>query len=187
MVCASLRTVCAGMLTNHSSATNTWLIMDDLVAIVGQSISSALAQAVVHRFGSRSTDEQQKDFFRDLERRQDVELTEHYWSNVDQGILIRHNPEGRIDTLFVYLVAEEGYAPFRGKLVAGLDASASRAEVRSELGVPSRFGEAFKDSILGPQGAWDRYDSERISLHFRYVHMGEGIRRITVMAADTAP
>ena len=92
-----------------------------------------------------------------------------------------------IETLFLFVLPSEGFEAFRGTLIGGLTSQASRDEVRTQLGLPSHSKEAQTLPILGRKGAWDRYDSERICIHFEYTEPDERLRMVTVMAADTAP
>jgi hypothetical protein len=153
--------------------------MDVFVELVGKSIDAPPVRARLESLALQAA--VQKDNVDE-----GVEAI-HTLSNQDDGFLIRHDPKGRIEVVFVYLVAEEGFSPFAGTLVGGLTSHAGRAEVRLKLGRPTRSGEAFNHTILGPEGAWDRYDTELVSLHFQYIFKGEGIRRVTIMAADVTP
>jgi hypothetical protein len=91
--------------------------------------------------------------------------------------------KGRIETVFLYLRARNGYAPFLGALTAGLTANDSREDVRKKLGPPTRSG-AGDAAGLWP---WDRFDSETLCLHVAYGEAGRGLRMLTLMAPDVAP
>jgi len=110
----------------------------------------------------------------------------HYLSGPEVGYELMHI-DWRIDTAFIFPVATKGYRPFRGPLVAGLSSRSTRSDVRQRLGRPSRSGEGRTVSRPGRLGTWDRYDWERVCIHFQYTESGERIRQVTVMAADSAP
>lgn len=95
--------------------------------------------------------------------------------------------EGRIDTVFVYPIATGEFRPFVGPLAAGLSAESTREDVRERLGLPSREGGPMGVPGLGLLGPWDRYDSDRTCLHFRYAATGGLIVQVTIMDAETAP
>ena len=65
--------------------------------------------------------------------------------------------------------------------------SSSRREVLDLLGVPSRRGEAYTDSILCEYGAWDRFDGAFHSLHVQYEPHAYRIKMVTLMRADVVP
>jgi hypothetical protein len=69
----------------------------------------------------------------------------------------------------------------------GLSALSTRTDVRRNLGTPSRSGEAQTVAPLGRFGAHDRFDSNKLCLHFQYTEPEQTIELITVMTADTAP
>jgi hypothetical protein len=97
------------------------------------------------------------------------------------------NTLGRLNTLFVHVRPRGEYAVFRGALTHGLTPQSTRADVRRRLGAPSRSGEAQNHPPLGRYGAWDRFDTNVLCLHFQYTEPGEEIDLITVMMSDVAP
>jgi hypothetical protein len=114
------------------------------------------------------------------------ETPRSYLSSVDGGFQFSYL-DGRIQTLFVFLLATDGVQSFSRRLIAGLTPSSTREDVRHVLGKPSYSGQQIIHSILGPKGPWDRYDREFICLHFEYAQAEDGIRQITVMTVDAAP
>jgi hypothetical protein len=95
--------------------------------------------------------------------------------------------DGRIVALFVYVVPLGDFSAFRGALISGLSANSSRRDVLNLFGSPPISGQAETIPILGRQGAWDRYDSDQVCLHFEYTEPDERLRQITIMAPDFAP
>ena len=89
--------------------------------------------------------------------------------------------------MHLFLEATNEYWPFVGVLVSGLTPGSTREEVSQRLGRPSRSGEAMTLPILGRQGSWDRYDGEKVSIHFQYAESEDRIRLVTLMVADVAP
>ena len=104
--------------------------------------------------------------------------TRAYAVHPDGEFEIVFDGSGRADTVFVNRQSPllEGLVPF----------SSTRAQVLRRLGEPSRSGEQRVNDYLGPQGAWDRYDSAAHSVHFQYVYGGARLMRVTVMTAAVA-
>ncbi|WP_146606172.1 hypothetical protein [Mesorhizobium kowhaii] len=63
----------------------------------------------------------------------------------------------------------------------------SRDDVLSNLGAPSKSGEARRDPILGEYGPWDRFDEAHHSIHVSYQAHADRIRMVTLMRADVVP
>src|SRR4051794_16572151 len=90
-----------------------------LMGLVGQAVGADTVRAVIT---SDSLVLSSDPFL--VERR--------YLSGPEVGYELMHI-EGRIDTAFIFLVATEGYRPFRGPLVAGLSSRSTRSDVRQRL------------------------------------------------------
>jgi hypothetical protein len=155
------------------------ITMDELVAVIGQSIDAPPPRALLDTL-ERHTRVEEDILNEGIEPIQ-------WLSFPEDGFLIRLNSQGRIEAIHIFVVAEEGFRPYAGDLIVGLSSRDGRPAVRQKLGSPTRSGEQFTHDILGPQGAWDRYDSESVSIHFQYVFDGDGLRLVTIMAADLAP
>ena len=94
---------------------------------------------------------------------------------------------GRLNTVFLYVEKADGFAAFPGPLPYKIPAEASRTEVRRLLGKPEKSGKAFKDKILGPQRAWDRFAMESIFIHIEYSDAELKLSLITLMTEEAAP
>jgi hypothetical protein len=151
--------------------------MESLVALVGQPVDAPAVRALIE------SERLQSSTGPDSEEGEPVRA---YLSDPDGGYEFSHRL-GRINTLFVYVRPAQGNAAFRGALVHGLSARSTRADVRRELGTPTRSGEARTVAPLGRFGAHDRFDSTDRCLHFQYAEPDEKIQLITVMTTDTAP
>jgi hypothetical protein len=83
-----------------------------------------------------------------------------------------------VDTVFVYRQSPllAGRVPF----------ASTRGDVLRRFGEPSVSGGAMTSQFLGPQGAWDRFDYPRFSLHFQYAVGTDRVNLVTVMTADAA-
>jgi len=103
-------------------------------------------------------------------------------SSKEDGYDVVHR-KGRIETIFLYLTARDGYTPFRGKLTGTLSSADSPEDVRRKLGPPTRSGTGDEAGAW----PWDRYDSEEVCLHIAYGEWGAGLRMLTLMAPDVAP
>lgn len=95
--------------------------------------------------------------------------------------------DGRVTTVFLYVEKADGFAAFTGQLPYNLPRDATRSEVRRRFGRPQRSGKAYKDKILGPQGAWDRFFVDSVCIHFEYTEPGLQISLVTLMTEDAAP
>lgn len=151
--------------------------LESLIPIVGQPVDDAAVQALIASEQLQSSTEE------DLEEGEPVRS---HLSSPTGGYLFSHTL-GRLNTLFVHVRPTSEYAAFRGALVHGLTPQSTRSDVRRRLGTPSRSGEAQNHSPLGRYGAWDRFDSQVLCLHFQYTEPGEEIDLITVMMSDVAP
>lgn len=151
--------------------------MESLAALVGQPVDAPAVQALIasERLQSSTGPDSEEGI-----------PGRAYLSQPGGGYEFSH-ALGRINTLFVYVTPAHGNAAFRGTLVNGLSARSTRADVRRELGTPSRSGEARVVAPLGRFGAHDRFDAAERCLHFQYNEPDETIQLITVMTADTAP
>jgi hypothetical protein len=151
--------------------------MESLIAFVGQSVDAPHVQALVTSEQLQSSTEE------DLEEGES--LRSHFFS--PRGGYSFSHTLGRLNTLFIYVKPKGGNAAFGGALMHGLTARSTRTDVRSRLGTPSRSGEPQSLPPLGRYGAYDRFDSKVLCLHFQYTEAEEEIELITVMTADTAP
>lgn len=95
--------------------------------------------------------------------------------------------DGRVNTVFFYVEKADGFAAFAGRLPYDVPRDATRTEVRRQFGRPQRSGKAYKDKILGPQCAWDRFVVDSICIHFEYTEPGLKISLVTLMTEDAAP
>lgn len=151
--------------------------LESLMSLVGQPVIGADVQSLV------VTDQLASSTELALE---EGESPRGYLSCPEGGYLLSHT-DGRVNTLFVFLVPTDDYQAFPGPLTAGLSASSARSDVRQALGRPDRSGEARTFPGLGRKGAWDRYDRGPLCLHFEYTEPEERVRQITVMTAASAP
>jgi hypothetical protein len=106
------------------------MTMDQALAVIGQPVDSEAVQALV--------------MSAPLVESADLDLEEgeplrHSLMNHREGYELTH-VQGRITAAHLFLVATEGYAPFRGALVADLSPGSTRDEVRRRLGRPSLSG-----------------------------------------------
>jgi len=94
--------------------------------------------------------------------------------------------EGSVNTVFLYVVPDEGFKSFRDPLPEGLSGRDTRAEVLRRFGTPERSGEPSTSSGIRT-GAWDRFVVGTVCVHFEYTEPEERIRRVTLMVAGKAP
>jgi hypothetical protein len=151
--------------------------LESLMAVVGSRVDSPAVAALIESERLALSAEP------DLE---EGEPQRHYLSNPAHGYLMQLS-NGRIETLFVFLVPTEEYESFDGALTWGLSGESTRSDVLRCLGRPERSGEAQTIAGLGRQGTWDRFMLGGICLHCQYTEPKERLRQLTVMAADIAP
>jgi hypothetical protein len=94
---------------------------------------------------------------------------------------------GGVNTVFLYVEKADGFAAFPGPLPYKIPVEANRTEVRRLLGKPEKSGKAFKDKILGPQRAWDRFAVDSICVHIEYSDAELKVSLITLMTEEAAP
>ena len=94
---------------------------------------------------------------------------------------------GRVNTVFLYVEKAAGFAAVPGVLPYKIPVEANRTEVRRLLGKPEKSGKAFKDKILGPQRAWDRFAVDSICIHIEYSDAELKVSLITLMTEEVAP
>jgi hypothetical protein len=148
-----------------------------LIGLVGSDVDSISVQAFID--SERLLHSTEPDM-------NEGEPVRFYFSSRDGSFQFAYS-NGRIDTLFLFIQPVDGGKPFDQVLVGGLSTSSTRADVRNRLGSPSRSGEPMTISTLGRCGAWDRFDSAELGMHFEYTEIGERIKLVTVMAIDSAP
>lgn len=79
-----------------------------------------------------------------------------------------------VSTIFLFPGGKDGYQAYTGEIF-GAEFGSSAAEVRAAHGEPTKSG-----------SHWDRFDSERLALHFRY-HPDTGVDQVTLMFPPDAP
>lgn len=154
--------------------------MDELLGILGKLISKPSVQKVLESY--ELVDETDEDLGED-----EVAGAR---SLVDRkrGIEIEQDNVGAIKTIFLHSESHESFAEFQGPLIGALTFTSSRAAVRAELGKPTKSKDAFVEESLGPQGAWDRFESPEYTIHVQYdPETTDRIRLITLMNPDVVP
>jgi cell wall assembly regulator SMI1 len=141
--------------------------MDELIGLIGESVMGA---SVLQVLAPRRLDKK-------IEKDGIGPPTGYLW-NKAQGFEIHHSKKGRIETIHLFIVPAQGYAAFGGALSKGLRPCDGPEDVRRGFAKPTRSG---------PQGGWDRFDSDRVCIRFGYREDLKGIRLITLMAPDVAP
>lgn len=148
-----------------------------LLSIVGKPIKSAAFRALVTADRLKSSKEE------DLEEGQPVAMS---FVGKKAGFEIS-TEDGRVVAVFLYVEPCDGFAAFPGPLPYKVPRDATRTEVRGLLGKPEQSGKAYKDKILGPQGAWDRFAVETIRIHFEYTDPELQVHLVTLMTEESAP
>jgi hypothetical protein len=148
-----------------------------LLSLLGKQTRSATFQTVLAADKLKASKEP------DLEEGQPAET---YFVGKKAGYEILAE-DGRVVSVFLYVEAEDGYWAFSSPLPFELKRGATRTEVRRLLGKPQHSGKAEVDDLLGPQGPWDRFSVDEISVHIEYSNPGLLISKLTLMPLDVAP
>jgi len=154
--------------------------MKELLGILGQVASKSSVKKVLEAY--ELVDETDEDL--------EEEAAVGARSLVDRklGIEIEQDNVGAIKTIFLHSDLHESFAAFPGPLIGGLSFASSREDVRAALGEPTKAKEAFVEDSLGPQGAWDRFESPQYTIHVQYdPETTSRIRLITLMNPDVVP
>lgn len=154
--------------------------MESLIELVGKPVDAKAVQAVVVADSLRASSDP-PGYCGDSE-----ETRRLYFSSHSGGYELIH-VGGCVQTVFLYLRADDDFQPFPGPLLAGLTPADDRAAVRVRLGKPTFSGDATDILGLERQGPWDRWDNEQFCIHFQYTEADETLRLITVMSASSAP
>ena len=154
--------------------------MNELLGILGKLVSASSVKKVLQSYDL--IDETDEDI--------EEEATFGSRSLVDRarGLEIEQDNVGAIKTVFLHSDAHESFAGFSGPLIGDLSFASSRDAVRAEFGEPTKSKDAFVEDALGPQGAWDRFESPQYTIHVQYdPDTTERIRLITLMNPDVVP
>jgi len=154
--------------------------MDEVLGILGKLVSSSSVKAVLDPFDL--IDEN------DDELEEEAAIGSRSWVDRAHGIEIEQDNVGAIKAIFLYSDSHESFSGFKGPLIGTLSFASSRDAVRAELGEPTKSKDAFVEDSLGPQGAWDRFESPQYTIHIQYnPDTTDCIRLITLMNPDVVP
>ncbi|MDP6466654.1 MAG: hypothetical protein QF918_02885 [Pirellulaceae bacterium] len=154
--------------------------MEELLGILGKLVSVSSVKNVLEPFDL--IDETDDD------PEEEAPIGSRSWVDRERGIEIEQDNVGAIKTIFLHSDAHESFSGFKGPLIGSLSFASSRDAVRAELGEPTRSKDAFVEDSLGPQGAWDRFESPQYTIHIQYdPDTTDRIRLITLMNPDVVP
>ncbi len=154
--------------------------MDELLAILGKLVSASSVKKVLDSFDL--VDESADDMD------EDTAIGSCSWVDRARGIEIEQDNVGAIKAIFLHSNSHESFSGFTGPLVGELSFDSSRQAVQAELGEPTKSKDAFVEDALGPQGAWDRFESPQHTIHIQYdPDTTDRIRLITLMNPDVVP
>ena len=153
--------------------------MDELLGVLGKLAATPSVQKVLERF--ELVDESGDDM-------EEADFGSRSLVDRGRGIEIEQDSVGAIKTIFLHSDSHESFAGYQGSLVGDLSFASSREAVRAELGEPTKSKDAFVEDSLGPQGAWDRFDSPEYTIHVQYsLESTDSIRLVTLMNPDVVP
>lgn len=110
-----------------------------------------------------------------------------YGSAEAHGVSFIVDPGGWVRTVHLHAAGHDGYEQYRGDLPAGLSFGTSQDTARSLLGTPVALGEAMEHGVLGPIGAWDRFDVDLVQVHLQYANDLTSIELVTLMHPAVVP
>jgi len=155
-------------------------MMDELLGILGKLVTKSSVKKVLEPF--ELIDETGDDV------EEEGEFDTHSLVDRARGIEIEQDNLGAIKTIFLHSDMHESFSGYRGPLRGALSFDSSRDDVRAVLGKPTKSKDAFVEDSLGPQGAWDRFESPEYTIHIQYCPDSEDkIRLITLMNPDVVP
>lgn len=105
----------------------------------------------------------------------------HYLRYPQAGVSVDLGTDSTIHAFFF------AHAAISSEWATGLAKEAKRDELRGALGAPTRSGNAQVIPVLGPQGAWDRWDHLEYVLHVQYAPTGDTVMKVTLMHPSGAP
>ncbi len=153
--------------------------MDDLLRTLGMLVAAPSVTKVLDAFDL--VDESEDEL-------EEGEFGIHSLVDRARGIEIEQDNLGTIKTIFLHSDAHESFAGYQGQLLGGLTFASGREAVRAALGQPTKSKDAFVEESLGPQGAWDRFESPDYTIHIQYdPETTDRIRLITLMNPDVVP
>ena len=152
-----------------------------LVELLGQPLDSAHAQSVLSSYSLSSNSDPEK-------QQREKRLGEFTLKDRPQGLVILHDANQKVLTIFLHASGHNDYEGYSGELPGGITLNDNRNAVREELGEPTKSrDEGFTDDVLGPQGPWDRFDFRDCSLHIQYDMDATRIELVTLMAPERVP
>lgn len=101
---------------------------------------------------------------------------------IENGIDLVCDAHDKIQSIFLYNEVRN----FTGAIL-DVPFEMRRDDVLGRIGIPCKSGAPTIDPILGPSGAWDRFDGHDHSLHIQYRAGGNGIAVITFMLPSAVP
>ncbi len=109
-----------------------------------------------------------------------------YISFEKNGFSLLVRDSGRVAAIHLYLIPEPPFSAYSHDLPLGMNPDASREEIRSLLGNPSKSG-ALGKGLLGITPPWDRFSFPSRSVHVQYSSDATKIELVTVMAPEDTP
>jgi hypothetical protein len=109
-----------------------------------------------------------------------------FLSVTSQGLQLLLNPEERITTIFIYILARNGVAAFSGTLLNQLTDVATRADYRSVLGAPHTIG-ISRDLSNSADLESDQWDLDGIRLRADFYSDQDTPRQVTITLRNGTP
>lgn len=94
-----------------------------------------------------------------------------YFKFFQSGIEIGFRQD-MLNHIHFYFNEQDGYSPFSGSLLMGIDSDRSREMVIKMLGEPSSSGGGKMDMLIGYINQWIKYELPEYSLHLQFSQNG---------------
>ena len=121
------------------------ITLEDLVRLIGRDLGDGNVQAVFARCQLVELPSA---------GRYGLEGNPRTFTNRDAGVEVACDELTIVTTLFLHSDGHQGYAGYRGPLVAGVTFNDTRASIRAALGPPDAFGEPTNFQYPGETGPW---------------------------------
>ena len=102
-----------------------------------------------------------------------------YLSVPPQGLQLLLDPSGFIQTIFLYTISQEGFAPFPKSLAPSIAFPSTRPELQTLLGEPIKSGKTQEGFLSEREEVWDTFRYLDVKIHAGYRSRDGQITRLT--------
>ena len=102
-----------------------------------------------------------------------------YLSLRPQGLQLLIDPSGFIQTIFLYMISEEGFESFPNSIPPSITFPSTRPELQTLLGEPIESGKTREGFLSEREEIWDTFRYLDVKIHAGYRSRDEKIARLT--------